>query len=293
MALLVVHGCAGVLWQTPNQLLLYDIVGPADLPSAVRLNATRALSRHPRRAGGRRRHHAGAGPVARHHPEHAVLPADAAVAVLGARPAQRAPRCRASPSAASPTSWRPSRAIAAYPVLISMTLLAGLTSFLVGNAYNAQMPGFANDLGHGDPGVSYSMLLAADAAGALVAGFALEAWGRLRPAPRSASCWRCCGAAVAARLRVATSLPAGARAAVRRRLLRAVVQHDGAGAGPAERAGRDPRPRRRPLQHGRARHARLQRHHRRPGGRARSASTGRSACRPPCCRRSCCPACAE
>ena len=39
MLLLVIHGCAGVLWQTPNQLLLYDIVGPADLPSAVRLNA--------------------------------------------------------------------------------------------------------------------------------------------------------------------------------------------------------------------------------------------------------------
>src|SRR3982751_481205 len=39
MLLLVIHGCAGVLWQTPNQLLLYDLVGPADLPSAVRLNA--------------------------------------------------------------------------------------------------------------------------------------------------------------------------------------------------------------------------------------------------------------
>ena len=39
MLLLVIHGCAGVLWQTPNQLLLYDIVGPADLPSAVRMNA--------------------------------------------------------------------------------------------------------------------------------------------------------------------------------------------------------------------------------------------------------------
>src|ERR1700757_527147 len=40
MVLLVIHGCAGVLWQTPNQVLLYDIVGPADLMSAVRLNAT-------------------------------------------------------------------------------------------------------------------------------------------------------------------------------------------------------------------------------------------------------------
>src|SRR5262245_6061473 len=40
MLLLVIHGCAGVLWQTPNQLLIYDIVGQAHLPSAVRLNAT-------------------------------------------------------------------------------------------------------------------------------------------------------------------------------------------------------------------------------------------------------------
>jgi MFS family permease len=40
MVLLIIHGCAGVLWQTPSQLLLYDIVGPADLMSAVRLNAT-------------------------------------------------------------------------------------------------------------------------------------------------------------------------------------------------------------------------------------------------------------
>jgi MFS family permease len=40
MLLLVIHGCAGVLWTTPNQLLLYDLVRtPADLPSAVRLNA--------------------------------------------------------------------------------------------------------------------------------------------------------------------------------------------------------------------------------------------------------------
>ena len=40
MVLLVVHGCAGVLWSTSSQMLLYDIVGPGSLQSAVRLNAT-------------------------------------------------------------------------------------------------------------------------------------------------------------------------------------------------------------------------------------------------------------
>src|SRR5262249_30502215 len=39
MVILVIHGCAGVLWQTPNQMLLYDIVGPSDPESAVRLHA--------------------------------------------------------------------------------------------------------------------------------------------------------------------------------------------------------------------------------------------------------------
>src|SRR5437868_4924587 len=39
------------------------------------------------------------------------------------------------------------------------------------------MPGFAQDLGHGIPGVTYALLLAADAAGALVAGLFLEIRG--------------------------------------------------------------------------------------------------------------------
>ena len=39
-ALLIIHGIAGVLWGPASQLLLHDIVGPAELQSAVRLNAT-------------------------------------------------------------------------------------------------------------------------------------------------------------------------------------------------------------------------------------------------------------
>ena len=40
MALLVLHGLAGVFWMTSSQVLLYDIVGVEHLASAVRLNAT-------------------------------------------------------------------------------------------------------------------------------------------------------------------------------------------------------------------------------------------------------------
>jgi MFS family permease len=85
------------------------------------------------------------------------------------------------------------RDIAGQPVIVTMTLLAGGASFFIGNSYQAQMPSFANDLGHGNPGAAYSMLLAADACGALIAGFVLESSGVLRPAARTALllalCW--------------------------------------------------------------------------------------------------------
>jgi MFS family permease len=78
------------------------------------------------------------------------------------------------------------RDVKQHTVIVSMTLLAGAASFFVGNAYSSQMPGFAADLGHGDPGISYSTLLAADAAGGLLAGLALEGGGLLPPRPRTA-----------------------------------------------------------------------------------------------------------
>jgi MFS family permease len=185
MLLLVIHGCAGVLWQTPTQLLLYDLVAPADLPSAVRLNA---MARY-------------LGIL--------VGPAVGGVIMLALGPSHGiilntlfylpmllwlfwAP-VRDKGAALPRVAIRglsdivlTIRAIGPLPILTSMTWLAGLTSFMIGNAYHAQMPGFASDLGHGDPGVSYSLLLAADAAGAVLAGLALEAWDRLKPTPRTA-----------------------------------------------------------------------------------------------------------
>jgi MFS family permease len=188
MVLLVIHGCAGVLWQTPNQMLLYDIAGPVDLPSAVRLNATaRYLGVLVGPAMG--------GVI--------MLALGPSLGILlntvfylplvlwlvnapygprfrkGAPPPRRAVRGLADIVLAA-------RDIAGKHVIVSMVLLAGATSFFVGNAYNAQMPSFARDLGHGDPGVSYSMLLAADAAGAMLAGLVLEGRGLLPADPRTA-----------------------------------------------------------------------------------------------------------
>jgi MFS family permease len=185
MLLLVVHGCAGVLWQTPNQLLLYDIVGPSGLPSAVRLNA---MARY---LGVLVGPGVGGAIMLALGPSHGIVLNTLfyfpmllwlSWAPAGARGA--APRRFAVRGLADIVDTI--RAIGTHRVLTSMTLLAALASLMVGNAYSAQMPGFAADLGHGDPGVSYSVLLAADAAGGLLAGIALEAWGRLKPAPRTA-----------------------------------------------------------------------------------------------------------
>jgi MFS family permease len=185
MLLLVIHGCAGVLWQPPNQLLLYDIVGLADLPSAVRLNA---MARYLGVLVGPA---VGGAIMLALGPSHGIilntlfyLPMLLWLFWAPARAKDAAPRRLAVRGLADIVQTI--RDIATHNILTSMTLLAGLTSFMIGNAYHAQMPGFAGDLGHGDPGVSYSVLLAADAAGALLAGIALEAWGRLRPTPRTA-----------------------------------------------------------------------------------------------------------
>src|SRR5690606_32300906 len=64
--------------------------------------------------------------------------------------------------------------------------LAGAASLFIGNAYQAQMPGFAHDLGQTDADLYYSMLLGADAAGAFTAGMLLESRGLLQPRARTA-----------------------------------------------------------------------------------------------------------
>jgi len=98
--------------------------------------------------------------------------------------------------------WETIRAIAGNRSIVSMILLAGTASLIVGNAYQAQMPEFAEHLGHGDAGVAYSMLLAADAMGAITAGFVLESLGLLKPQPRTAfillTLWCCAIAGFAA-----------------------------------------------------------------------------------------------
>ena len=180
MAILVLHGLSGVFWTTASQIILYDLVGKDVLPSAVR---TLATARYVGLIVGPG---VGGGLMILCGPKYSLL-----INCLLYLPnliwlinAPCGPKFRA-PDATPPA--RPFRGFAdlvstlrevvgLQPVFL-MTLLAGGASFFVSNSYLAQMPSYAQDLGHGDPGVMYSLLLAADATGALCAGLLWEYLG--------------------------------------------------------------------------------------------------------------------
>ncbi len=183
MLLLVLHGCAGVFWQTPSQLLLHALVKPEDLQSAVRLNATtRYLGILVGPAvGGLMLNWLG--------PTNGIfLNACYYVPVI-----LWLWRLQYRREATGRTAVRgladivhTVREIANRPAIVTMSLLAAAASACIGNSYQAQMPNFAVDLGHGNPDAAYSVLLAADAAGALTAGVLLETLGGFKTAPRTA-----------------------------------------------------------------------------------------------------------
>jgi len=186
--LLVIHGFAGVLWAPASQMLIHDIVGPAHLQSAVRLSATaRWLGIFLGPA-------VGGGLMLALGPSIGIL-INALIylpMVLWLWKAPYGPRFRKdyTPPARVVRGFGDItgtiRDVAGNPTIVSMILLAGCASFFIGQGYQAQMPGFAHDLGQDNVGVSYSMLLAANAAGAFLAGIVLESRGLLPPNPRTA-----------------------------------------------------------------------------------------------------------
>ena len=184
-ALLAVHGLAGVLWSPSAQVLIYDIVGPENLQSAVRLNASgRYLGML-------------AGPVVGNvlllglGPIYGIfanvliyLPLLIWLAKVRYNP-RRAPA--AATVAPRARVWHDLlttlRGITGNRQIVAMTLLAGAGSLFIGNAYQAQMPAFAEDLGLHNAGFTYAALLGADAAGAILAVLLLEGRGLLSATP--------------------------------------------------------------------------------------------------------------
>ena len=269
MVLLVIHGFAGVLWGPASQLFVQYVVDRDVLPSAVRLTATaRWLGLL-------------MGPALGSALMIAIGPtAGIFVNVVFYLPlliwlvkapygpgASGVKRSNTRPLHGFAEIRSTMRAIAGNRTIVSMTLLAGCASLLVGNAYQAQMPEFAHHLGHGDAGAAYGTLLAADAAGALVAGFVLESRGLLQPNPRTAFVLAMLWCCVIAGFAVRQPIPSRC-ASLRLGFLPARVRRDGADARADQCAGRYPRTRDRPLQHVSPGPSRLLRRH---GRHARAA----------------------
>ncbi|MGE5819470.1 MAG: MFS transporter [Deltaproteobacteria bacterium] len=184
--LLVIHGVAGVFWTPAEILLIHDIVGSDDLPSAVRLNATsRQLGiLFGPAVGGGLMLWLGA-PAGLWVNALIYLPFTIWLAVVpysghtrGGAQARPAPRWRDALDAL--------REVGQNRPIVTMILLGGAASLFVGNAFHANMPEFAQDLGTEKADVAYSALLAANAAGSVAGGFLLDGKEWLPPTVKSA-----------------------------------------------------------------------------------------------------------
>lgn len=184
MVLLVLHGVAGVLWSPASQVLLHHVVPLETLPSAVRLNATA------RQLGLLAGPAVGGAILLAMGPIYGIffnallyLPTILWLQSAPYDPSQH-PRSRALLGFRDITQTL--KQIAGIRTVLAMIVLAGGASLFIGNAYQAQMPAFAADLGQLNADFYYSMLLGADAAGALMAGLILESRGLLQPRSRTA-----------------------------------------------------------------------------------------------------------
>jgi MFS family permease len=184
--LLVIHGVAGVFWTPAEQLIIHDIVGPEDLPSAVRLNATSrqlGILFGPAVGGGLL---LWLGPSAGLVVNALIyLPFTIWLAIV---PYTGHTREGVVPRRA--LRWRDAfdimREIADNRPIVTMIVLGGAASLFVGNAFQANMPEFAHDLGTAKADFAYSALLAANAAGSVFGGFVLDGKGWLPPSAKSA-----------------------------------------------------------------------------------------------------------
>jgi len=172
--LLVIHGIAGVFWTPAEILMIHDIVGGDDLPSAVRLNATaRQLGILFGPALG--------GAMMLWFGAPAGLLINAAIYLPLTIWLMLVPytgHLREGAPARRGLRWRDAARVlgevAQHRAIVTMIVLGGAASLFVGNAFQASMPEFAHDLGTDKADFAYSALLAANAAGSVFGGFVLD-----------------------------------------------------------------------------------------------------------------------
>jgi MFS family permease len=188
VVILTIHGLAGVVGTTAIQVIIHDMVGPEHLQSAVRLNASSrnlAILLGPAVGGGLMLLFGPAWGLLVN--VLVYLPLTTLLVFIPYTGHTR--HAESLPQTARPgfgESMRLLREVRLDRRLVTMIALAGATSFFVGNAFHAQMPGYAHDLGADDAGVRYSILLGANAAGAILGAVLLEMMSLLRPNARTA-----------------------------------------------------------------------------------------------------------
>jgi MFS family permease len=175
VVLLVVHGIAGAIWSPAGQLIIHDIVGSDDLQSAVRLSATS------RQIGKLFGPGIGGALLLTLGPAYGLV-ANALLYLPMTIWLMRVPYTghrRTGTLAQKPLALGEAlttlRRVSGHRGILVMIALAGLSSLLVGNAYQAQMPEFATAFTATQSELTYTVLLGASAAGAVLGGFALEA----------------------------------------------------------------------------------------------------------------------
>ncbi len=186
--ILVIHGMSGVFWGAAEQLLIHDIVGPAQLQSGIRFLATSrtlGLLLGPA-VGGFLMLQIGPAPA---------LFVNAALYLpltLWLWKAPYGPKFRKGPQPAPRPSIRglddirmAAAAVRGNRTMLYMTLLSGAASFFIGQGMQPQMPAFAAALGHGEDGFYYTLLFGSGAIGALIAGVGLEVRSFLKADPRT------------------------------------------------------------------------------------------------------------
>jgi MFS family permease len=184
--LLILHGMAGSIWMPAEQLMLEDFVGPADLPSAIRLNSTgRSLGILLGPVVGSALL-LGLGPVRGIFCNIAIyLPLTLLMArtkYTGHTRSGIVERPRVSALGALSVF----REVRKDRVIVSMIVLAGLGSFFVGSALQTSMPSIATTMGGVSGGTAYGVLLFANGLGGVLGGLLLEGTGWLRLSVRAA-----------------------------------------------------------------------------------------------------------
>jgi MFS family permease len=197
VVLLTLHGIAGVVFTPASQVIIHDIVGNDRLASAVRLTATGrqiGLLLGP-----------GVGGLLLLVVGPALgLALNAAIYLPMVVWSLREPytghgdvppevRTRRKVTWGLGANLEALTIARANRTIFVMIVLVGLTSLLVGNAHQAQLPEFAESFLEDDAGIAYTMLLLAGAAGAIVGGLLLETLPNAAPTPAKsvwmAVCW--------------------------------------------------------------------------------------------------------